>query len=577
MSTPQEKRWIIAFAAILFLVTLVPFLAGFLTAGSEWRFSGFLIAVDDGNSYIAKMLSGANGAWLFRTPYTAYPQNGVLAFLPYLLLGKLSTPVGQHTQLVILFQLFRLAGCLLMALASYDFAALFIPEVRWRRLTAVLATVGGGFGWLALAVFGLFYWIASRSRHHHPAYRMALLLLGLGTAILLGWAWARQLPLEFYSPETFGLLSFFTLPHLAAGRAFLLWGLVMYLREGPAWKAWVWGGLAWLGLGLMQPVTLVVAWAIPAAHLGLMGLIHLLDRRRGKPVDWARWRRRLGRAAGIVLVSSPLVVYTGLAYLTDPFLKTWTSQNIITSPPPWDYLLSYGLFLGLAVLAAIRIVKAREPRELLLVAWLALLPILAYAPYPLQRRLPEGSWVAMLALAVLAVRQQSAGMQKGFLRSTWPAFIPLLFLLVAGTGATLRPAPPLFIPAGEAEAILDLGERVQPGEVVLASFNTSNNLPAWAPVRTLTGHGPESAHGHQINPRVEAFFQLLGNTTELLRLLSEFQVSYVFYGPEESALAGQNNRQGEWEALPPDLAAALTPVYDRGGYRIYRVNHQALK
>ena len=39
---------------------------------------GFIFAVEDGNSYIAKMLSGVQGAWLFRTPYTSMQQGGVL-------------------------------------------------------------------------------------------------------------------------------------------------------------------------------------------------------------------------------------------------------------------------------------------------------------------------------------------------------------------------------------------------------------------------------------------------------------------------------------------------------------------
>ena len=55
---------------------------GFWLQGSDWRFTGFFIGVEDGNSYIAKMLSGTAGNWIFRTPYTAYPQNGFLAFLP---------------------------------------------------------------------------------------------------------------------------------------------------------------------------------------------------------------------------------------------------------------------------------------------------------------------------------------------------------------------------------------------------------------------------------------------------------------------------------------------------------------
>jgi hypothetical protein len=90
----------------------------FQTQGEAWRFTGFVFAVEDGNSYIAKMLLGANGAWLFRTPYTADPQRGVLAFLPYLLLGKLAAGEGIHEQLVALFHLFRILAIPAAVLAT---------------------------------------------------------------------------------------------------------------------------------------------------------------------------------------------------------------------------------------------------------------------------------------------------------------------------------------------------------------------------------------------------------------------------------------------------------------------------
>src|SRR5690606_37112472 len=55
-----ERTWIWGFALLLVAITGLPHLVAALAAPGT--FSGFLIGVDDGNSYIAKMLSGANGA-----------------------------------------------------------------------------------------------------------------------------------------------------------------------------------------------------------------------------------------------------------------------------------------------------------------------------------------------------------------------------------------------------------------------------------------------------------------------------------------------------------------------------------
>src|SRR5512133_2999907 len=94
-------------------VTTLPYLFAYSQQGASWRFTGFLFGIEDGNSYIAKMLNGTAGAWLFRTPYSALPQNGVLLFFFYILLGKLAAPPGLHDQLVGMFHLTRFAGGML--------------------------------------------------------------------------------------------------------------------------------------------------------------------------------------------------------------------------------------------------------------------------------------------------------------------------------------------------------------------------------------------------------------------------------------------------------------------------------
>ena len=215
MVARSEKKWLYCFAAIILAVTALPYLMGYFTQGTNWMFSGFVFGVEDGNSYIAKMLNGANGAWLFRTPYTAYPQTGFLSFLPYLLLGKLSSLPAQHEQLVALFQIFRWAAGLFFIVSSYYFVAVFVEDTKLRRVATAVICLGGGLGWIYI----------------------------LGGQSL----WQANLPLEFYSPETFGFLSLFGLPHLAMAHALMLLGLRRFLLI-PIFLCG--GSFAMAGLGL---------------------------------------------------------------------------------------------------------------------------------------------------------------------------------------------------------------------------------------------------------------------------------------------------------------------------------------
>ncbi len=501
-----DRKFTLSFALLVMLLTTLPYLVGFAAQGDAWRFSGFVFGVEDGNSYLAKMLRGAAGDFLFRTPYTAYAQRGALAYLPYLLLGKLSAPPAQHEQLVALFHLFRLVAGVLAILATRDFLDFLLPDRRGQRWALVLVTLGGGLGWLITLLGG-------------PAP---------------GW---YNLPLEFYSPESFGFLALYGLPHLAMARALLLWGLRVLLEKRP-WRA----GLLWLLMGLFQPLAIVTAWAITAAFTG-MQIVGRLLRPRGTPFPWRETRATLQGAALPVGISSPLVLYTALTFGRDPVLRTWSAQNLIASPPPVQYLLAYALPLPFVLHWLVRNKpwQARRPQDALLFGWLLLFPWLAYAPYNLQRRLPEGIWVAIVSAAVL-------GAQSGLFRRVFDFLMPLtlpssLLLLLGGLLSVLHPAPPLFVPAEQAALYENLAAQAGPRDVALGAFESGNVLPAWAPVYVVIGHGPESVHLDELRPRVVAFYAAETSPQARHALLETFHVRWVLWGPAERALGNANLAQ----------------------------------
>lgn len=537
MITAQERRWALAFALGLMALTTIPYLLGYFRQGEEWRFTGFVFGVEDGNSYIAKMLSGASRAFLFRTPYTAFPQRGFVAFLPYLLLGKLSAPPAQHEQLVALFHLMRWLGGIGVVFASYELIAVFIPTIRWRRWGTALVSAGGGLGWLA--------------------------------ALGLGGLFQNGLPLEFYSPETFGFLSIYGLPHLALARALLLWGLVCYLKGGgtSTRRQAVWGGLLWFLLGLLQPLTVVVGWAALAAHLAGTALLAMLRGEAGRQEHRHSLLTGFRKALWMAALSSPMVLYTFAAFTLDPFLKNWADQNIVLSPPPLDYLLAYGLLLPLALWGAGKFLQERSWQGYLPVFWLAALPALIYAPYNLQRRLAEGAWVALIILGLKAVEGQKAHIQRFAQGLLALGFLPTIFLMAGGIGAAWQPRLPLYQPAEAVAAYEYLAAHAGKWEVVLASYGTSNALPAWAPVRVIIGHGPESVNLGALEPQVQRFYDKQTSDDERMALLKAFHIGYVFWGAEERSLGGWN----------PASAGYLRPWYQGGETMVFAVREESLR
>ena len=509
--TRSETRWALIYSLILAAVTSLPYLFAALSSDNAWSFTGFLVAVEDGNSYIAKMLSGSEGAWLFRSPYSTMEQTGVLAFLPYLLLGKLSS--GTHDQLVVLYHLFRVLVIPALVLAVYRFSAVFIESIALRRWTVIMATIGGGLGWL-------------------------LILLGQPEV-------AGSLPLEFYSPETFGFLAIYGLPHLTLARAVMLLGFIWYLRDEHRWRS----GFALLLAGLIHSPELLSAFAALAAHqMAILGFgAHKTD-----------WLKRLGRT---VLPSVPLVAYLGYSALSDPYLQAWAAQNLILSPPLILYLLAFGVLLPFAYLGARDLLHRREEAMLFPITWAIAIPALVWAPLNIQRRLPEGGWVALAVLAAAGLATLE-GRSKRIGRVVIASLlIPSSFLILAsGFERALNPREPAFRPQAEIEAFSRLSLLAEPSGVVLASFATSNPLPAWAPVRVVAGHGPETAGSAELLPRIESFYQSLVTDDDRMTLVLDEQIGYVVHGPRERALGNWNPR--DW--------ACLELLDSQGGYDIFQ-------
>ena len=188
-------------------------------------------------------------------------------------------------------------------------------------------------------------------------------------------------------------------------------------------------------------------------------------------------------------------------------------------------------------------------------------PLLVYAPYPLQRRLAEGFWVALIVLLFLYIENTKGGLSRGF-KLILLLVLPSTFILFAGSFlAAGNLEKPLFRPADEVDAFQYLQAHTDGEAVVLSTYETGNPMPAWAPVFVVIGHGPESVFLSELEPRVGAFYQAETPSTQRIQFLDEFDVDFVFWGPAEREL-------GTWQ---PATESFLTLVFNNREVEIYQV------
>jgi hypothetical protein len=518
----KDRKNILIFSIGIMLITMIPYLIGFASEDSGWYFTGFVIAVEDGNSYIAKMLTGSVGKWLFKTPYSSSEQQGIVAYLPYLILGKLAGGKALHTQLVVIYHAFRFLAGTLCILAGYDFISIYIKTRKWRWWAITLFTLGGGCGWI---------------------------LVILGQKNLLG-----SLPLDFISPESFGFLGILGFPHLSAGRAFFLWGLTSYLEKRSGYIT----GLYLLILGLFQPIYVFVAWAVMITHIALMitysNFFIPKEERRSRKFE----KEDIHNYLKTIIVSGPLMVYLAIMFLTDPFLQSWAGQNVLSSPHVLHYIIAYGLFLPLVVLGISQVFRDKPRSGMILIGWLVILPIMVYIPVSIQRRLAEGVWV-VITVGVFIYLENLKLVPKFLTVLLYFAFPSTIFILVGSmvTANSLR--EPIFRPRDEVVMYYQLYEVAEVDSVVLSSYQIGNNLPAWIPMRVVLGHGPETANIETTKADIGIFFNPETKDETRLQIINKYHVNYVIGGPTEREMAG-------WDPVDSNV---LKLIIESGEYAVY--------
>ena len=528
----KEYRWVLLVSLAALTLTCLPYLLGWSLETPERYFGGCIFLADDCYSYLAKMERAALGEWLLQMPYTPEPHTRTLIYIFYVLLGKLSALTGLSPALT--YHAMRLLFGLGLLLTVYRFLAEFTERLSVRRLAWLMVTFGGGLGWL-LVVLGQSNW--------------------LGTP-----------PLDFYLPEGFAFLVLLGFPHIAAAQSLLLWGLLFLLRvwrEPPLRNTHyaLLSGLCWLLMGLIVPFYVAVAWAVAGAAL----LALALRKKPGFFISGATktwFLRREGLLAGLAaLLSAPAMAYSAWVFTSDRVYATWAAQNLILSPHPLHYLAAYGVPLLLAAFAARAAWRDEGPAWLPL-AWVAVVPLLVYLPFNLQRRLVAGAQIPLSLLAAWGAVRLWRTRRRWLVAALLATMLPTNLILLTGSSAWMfaRPAP-VFRAGAEIAALDWLAGQVNLDDVVLTAYDSGTYLPVRVGARVFLGHGLETVDADEKEVMVERFFSAATNDSWRQWLLAEYGVDYVFWGPAERAL-------GDFD---PGRVAYLRPIYDGNGYSIFEV------
>ena len=313
-------------------------------------------------------------------------------------------------------------------------------------------------------------------------------------------------------------------------------------------------------VGFFQPMIVVIAWAVIGVYLISIIGVKKFAKKQDLILEQTKIKGITLKIFQAVLCSAPIVFYTAYVFLYDPYFRAWTEQNRFPSPHIIHYLIAYGLVIPFAVKGIWKMIKKKKHEALLIAGWLFISPILVYAPVITQRRLAEGIWVVL----IIGLMSNYNDLEKLPLavRSLTLLLLPSTLLIFTGSILqAIHPSEPIFRNSDEVAAYTYLSKEASPGSVILSSFEIGNNLPAWAPVRVVMGHGPETVGLEMIKTDVNNYFSQDHKTRACREFFEEYKIDFLFWGPIEAR---------EW-AIDPGTLDCLKPIYNEQGYKIFEV------
>jgi hypothetical protein len=518
-------RFALAFAAIVAIVSLLPYLLAYLWTPPGHHFAGFFFIADDAATYLAKMRQGADGSWLWNDPYSSEPHGGVFLFSFYLLFGHLAALL--HLPLIATYHLARISGAIALVIAADQLCRRLLPA-DLRRLALLLVILGSGLGFLAQAI---------------------------GNPSILG---SRVEALDLHLPEISGWYSILAIPHFAWATALIIVALLGLLRiaEAPAWRPVALASAALIALTAIHPQMIPVLGVIWVAYQGVL-------------VTWGARpaMRSLAAQAVPFLATLPLLAYNAWVLFRDPTIAEWAHQWRHQAPGALSLAVSLGLPL-LAAIGGMVVAWRRRDRGLaLMFVWPPLVIALLYLPNlaNIQRRLLDALYVPVGVLAAVGIRALTSRLRRARGRRIEALLVTICCLSsVIVLAIALRFASGAFAEAYIGDdswrAMQWLSSHHQQSDRVLSSPGAGQLLPAWSGVPVYVGHYSETLDYFQKIRNVDAVLRPSAPEATVRAFLHDNGITLLYWGPDEARTGYQPNEQ-----------PFLRLVYQDGTVTVYRV------
>lgn len=548
--------------------TLICLIAGLFVAASflpsvyEWSISDSLPPerqfflehnyLYDYNFYLSRIREGQEGRWLVTEKYYNQPHQASLFQIMYLYMGKIGSWVGMSVPVV------------------YHTA-----RIVW--------------GWLLLVLVGLFVTTVIPGQWGLIGYGIALTA---GSWPIIGSGWRLGTYMGWWSVID-SLQRITTLPHVVAGQFFLvlfLWRFNDYTSPHPSpfrrGRIFLWGIIGLIS-GIIFPPTLIVVYAVFLVQSGL----ELILTDAGRTTKTARtWLKTTILSRGVfLLLSAPALLYAQWMFWAMPWqsLALFDIQHRINLPYD-QYAGALGPVLPLGIAGLLVAVARKEKKQLLFVSWILAIGMLflIFEQVPTQSPLRFTEAMLQVPLSILTTyllagiwRWSTNHSVRMVLRGA--VLVSLVGLLGMGIavmwsmelwkmdeavakGKGTWPVPlgnQLAYPLKDFMAgVYYLRDHAPKDAVVLSYITAGNYIPAYAGQYVYIGHA-NTPDEDKKEPIAASFFSGKMTQEEAQSFVRREHISFVFFGPQERALAAGKSVAEEYPFLERVFTNSQVTLY----------------
>lgn len=535
--TPHEMRWVLKVTLVALLLANLPTIVGFFAAPHGTVFSGVSsIAPGDLNVYLSYLEQIRHGHLVFKDLFTAEAQVANVINPFWAMLGLLGSVL--RIAPLACYYLGRAVFGVLLCIVLYRFAAYFFDDIVRRRTAFMLAVFASGIGAWAEP----FLRLMDRS--------------------------VEAMPMDLWVSEAFTFLSLKHSPHFLAV-SILIVGTVWFMirsAERSSMRDAVYAGCCMLTLFSFHPFHVLSLAPVTIAMLVTVFVVR-------RPQFW----RQCGRYAVAWAIASPAILYQALLILYDPLAKGRAAENILVTPSIGYTLLGYGFLLVGAIIGSVYLIRTKQLRFQLLVAWALAHGLSIYAPVFFNRRVTHGLNIALAMCAAAAAPLVFASIRRirlpdmfrvaiiciiAFLTlglsNVWVLAQDLSFYLNEG-----RTLPSLFyLTDDENGAFTWLEKNGNDSTVVLCGTIMGNFVPGRSGRRVVVGHNVETINISEKLKDVKTYFTPDTDDAWRQEYLAENLVTHVLVSSREERLGPFNTEK----------VAYLVPVYESPTVTIYQVS-----